>query len=315
MAFTIDSSGRLALPESLARGYASGPLALISHSSQHLLLAPTHGAGQVLLAGRLGELGVADLLSFFNLFRKTGVLHFDLDNGSKELFFEAGEVINATSTCPDEDLGAVLLDLGKVEREALARVCRESAGRVPLGGALVAAGLLDVRELWQASRALVEKIVYNLFVHQKGSFTYCERPGESFELPRLSLHTQNLIMEGLRRIDESALFRSRIPSLDLRVVATGRADTNLTPAEQRLLVLLAEQRRPVRELLRRAGLAEFEGLRLLYNLIGRGLVTVEEEIATVEGEFGEILTVYNGALAILFRRIAAVNAGFGRELG
>jgi len=51
MSFTIDRSGRLALPEPLARGYAPGPLALVSHSSQHLLLTPVSGPGQVLMAG------------------------------------------------------------------------------------------------------------------------------------------------------------------------------------------------------------------------------------------------------------------------
>ena len=53
----------------------------------------------------------------------------------------------------------------------------------------------------------------------------------------------------------------------------------------------------VREAVRRSGLGEFEGLRLLYQLAEKGLVTVEEAPGLRwEAILGEMLTIFNGAL-------------------
>ena len=67
-----------------------------------------------------GSSAVVDLLSFFNMFRKTGILRFRLAGGTKALYFQQGEIVFATSTFPEEDMGEVLFELGKVEREVLA---------------------------------------------------------------------------------------------------------------------------------------------------------------------------------------------------
>jgi hypothetical protein len=43
-----------------------------------------------MVTGSLGEISVVDLLSFFNMFRKTGVLRFDLFGGRKDLYLARG---------------------------------------------------------------------------------------------------------------------------------------------------------------------------------------------------------------------------------
>ena len=50
------------------------------------------------------------------------------------------------------------------------------------------------------------------------------------------MSTQNLIMEGLRRVDERALFLRRIHSFDAVPVLAGKAE-DLTAAEERLILL------------------------------------------------------------------------------
>ena len=134
---TIDSSGRLLVPQPAARDIGAQPLELVSSSSRHLLMRTIEGEGEVILAGMLGELGVPDLLSFFNMFRKTGILRFGLSGGVKELYFQQGEIGFAASGVPEEDLGEVLCELGKLDSERLQKVRQVAAGRATLGKLLV----------------------------------------------------------------------------------------------------------------------------------------------------------------------------------
>ncbi|WP_298040064.1 DUF4388 domain-containing protein [uncultured Desulfuromonas sp.] len=312
---TLDSHGRLGLPGHAARRIGERPLELTSHSERHLLLVAPGDDGEVILAGTLGEVSVPDLLSFCNMFRRTGLLRFDLAGGAKELFFEAGEVVYASSTFPEEDLGEVLYDLGKVDRESLQRARQFATGSNTVGKILVDKGGVTPKDLWTATRSQVERIVYNLFAFHGGGFSFVSKDLAGEEIVRLPMSTQNLIMEGLRRLDERALFMRRIGSLDAVPVADGEPGKGLSPAESSLFKLVAEGQGTVRELLRRSGAGEFEGLRLLFQLLEKEAVRLEDAPPVqLEGVPGEILAVYNGVLSLLYRRLVRKDPGFDREV-
>ncbi|HAD05494.1 MAG TPA: hypothetical protein DCF93_13050, partial [Desulfuromonas sp.] len=311
---TLESGGRMTLPPAVARNIGAGPLALVSHSSGHLLVAPAPAAAGVVLAGSLGSLSVADLLSFFNLFRKSGLLRFTFAGGGKELVFLQGEIVAATTTFPEEDLGETLFALGKVDRDALLRARQAAVGSGALGKILVDAGSVAAKDLWLAARVQVETIVYNLFTQATGSFVFHDDATPGDEQPRFTLSTQNLIMEGLRRVDERALFRRHIPSLDAIPVTCGKAADDLPHAEQRLLAHIAGGKLRVRELLRKGGLGEFDGLRMLHHLAEQGFVAMAAPKVEVSGELGELLGVFNGALATMHKQIHPVCPGFSQEV-
>jgi hypothetical protein len=311
---TIDGSGRLTLPAAALREIGSRPLELSSHSPRHLLFTAGGEEEAVVFAGRLGEVGVADLISFLNMFRKSGILHFAFAGGSKELYFQNGEVVFAVSTFPEEDLGEILFALGKVDREILQKARQSVAGHTTIGKILVDKGMVASKDLWQATRHQVETIVYHLFTFHQGNFSFLAKSLEQEEILRLSLSTQNLIMEGLRRVDESALYMRRIRSLDALVLPADPAAEGKTPAEQRLLALVRAGVRDGRELLSKSGLGEFDALRLLYQLLERGAVRLEAApVVAVSGAIGEILAIFNGALTALYRRIVVTNPGFPQE--
>lgn len=314
--FTIDSQGRLALPAPVVRSFAGRPLGQISASDRHLLIGVTDGNGALSLTGALGEFSVVDLLSFFNMFRKTGVLCFSLAGGSRDLYFHNGEIVFATSTFPEEEIGAILCDLGKLSREVLQKARQfTAAGKGGLGRLLVDKGAVSAQDLWLATRQQVETIVFHLFNFQQGSFAFVARELGENEILRLSMSTQNLIMEGLRRIDERELFLRRIGSLDLLLVPVGEGQIELGSVEKRLLGLISGETLDVRDLLRRSGLGEFDTLRLVYQLLERGAIRLEElPPVEISGDLGEMLSICNAALVALFRRVLAVNPGFNEEL-
>lgn len=308
----LDNQGRLLLPPAIARELALRPLELASHSERHLLLVVPEEAGSVILAGRLGEIPVVDLLSFCNMFRKTGVLRFELTGGSKSLFFQRGEIVNACSTFAEEEIGEILFGMGRISREVLQKN-RPSAGTNL--SQLIDKGVLEAKDLWLASRQQAETIVYHLFSFHQGSFSFLHRELAAEEVLSLSMSTQNLIMEGLRRVDERALFMRRLRSLGAFPAVTGKKAAGIDQAQQDLLKIVAEGRFPVREAVRRSGLGEFEGLRQLYYLVEKGFVAIEEaQTAAVEGITGEIITIFNAALATLYRQISRKSPDFRQEI-
>jgi hypothetical protein len=316
-ALSIDSSQRLSLPAFAVREIGTRPLELSSYSPRHLLLTstPAPKEGTVVMAGCLGEIEVPDLLSFLNMFRKTGILHFQLKGGSKELFFSQGEIVFATSTFPEHDLGEILYELGKIDREQLQKARQLVHQYGALGRVLVERGMLGAKDFWQACRHQAEMIVYHLFTCKEGGYAFCAQPLEGRETATLTMNTQNLIMEGLRRVDERALFTRRIGSFDAVVLPVKHPDESLGSAELALYQLIQRERHTVRELLRLCGHGEFDGLRLLYRLLEKSLVRLDASpVGLVDGVCGEILAVCNSALATIFRRITPQNPQFCSEI-
>lgn len=313
----LDSAGRIAIPDAIANGLNSRELTLASRSQRHLLLTTEGGGdGQIALAGMIGDLQVVEILSIINMFRKSGLLHFSLEGGSKDLHFDEGELVSATSTYPEEELGEFLLLAGKIDRDTLIKV-RQAAGKdaQEFRSQLLQSGRVTEKDLQDANRAQIETIVYHLIPCLKGDFIFLQRRKTTETPANLALRTQNMIMEGLRRSDERQVFMRTLRSHDALPVATGKSVADLSAEEERLLALAGSGRLTVRELIARSGLEEFQTLRLLHRLTGRRLLKVPElETQDVPADLAEILAIANGVLAALYQKINEKNHGFGLEL-
>jgi hypothetical protein len=309
----IDSSGRLDLPYFAVKEIGGRPLDLVSHSSGHLLfVSPNSG---ISLAGQLGEVSLVDLLSFINMFRKTGMLSLDLKGGRKQICFQQGEIVYAASTFAEEHICEILFDQGKLDRDALLKARQLGLGQTQTGRLLVEKEIISAQDLWLAARTQVEVIVYNLFALTEGSFFFREQEVEEEEQVRLQMSTQNLIMEGLRRIDERAMFLRQVRSLEAIPMPTGQNQEKLGEDERRLLAVVGSGRLNVRSVLRRCGLAEQDGLRLLHQLILKRAIYVEDApVLHIGGDIGEILDIFNGVLEALRRRIVERKPRFLEEV-
>ena len=311
----IEKGGKLLLPSTVLKSLGDQPLRLSSCSGQHLLLESAASADKVLMTGLVGEVGIVDLLSFFNMFRKSGLLQFELSGGSKGLYFQKGEIVYATSTFPEEEIGEILYGLGKFDREILQGARQFANGEIPLGKILVDQGIITSQDLWAATKNQVETITYNLFAFHDGSYLYTNVKPDENQVVRLSMTTQNLIMEGLRRVDERALYIQKIKSLDAMPVATGKIPNDLDSISQRMVALAQSGVSDVSELLRRSGSGEFDALRLLSQLVERGVVKMEEApTVAVEGVLGEVVKIFNGVLVAMHGVVSAKNPQFREEI-
>jgi hypothetical protein len=314
-ALRIEKGGHLSLPTNQVQDLGGRPLRISNSSSRHLVLEVEDSNGKLLMAGSLGDLAIVDLLSFFNMFRKSGRLLFSLLAGSKELYFKNGEIIFATSTFPEEEIGEILYGLGKVDRKTLTAARQKIKTPKSLGRFLVDQGVISSQDLWAATRGQVEAIIYSLFTFHEGSFAFFDWPLLEAKALSLSMNTQNLIMEGLRRIDERALYMQKVKSLDAVPILTGQVPNDLDSTSQKMLALIKQGVSDVKDLLRSAGTGEFDGLRLLNQLVERGVVTMEETpTVAVEGTLGEVIHIFNGVLSAMYRVVALKNPQFRQEV-
>ncbi len=312
---TVSSHGRINLPAGTVRQLRNQTLEVASCSRGHLLLT-AEGEGRVSLAGTLGDVSLPELLSFFNMFRKTGILRFRLPGGEKSLTLREGEIVHATSTFPEEELGEILFRLGKISREDLDRARQLATSRNPIGKVLVEKQMVTPKDLWQATHYQAEQIVFHLLRHDCGSFSW--EPGlPDKDVPStLSMNTQNLIMEGLRQADERGLFMEVIGSLEALPVACAESAEGLGPAELKLFERIRTVE-PVtaRELLRHVGLGEFDGLKALYQLIEKKLVRMQAPgNVDIPGRTGELIRIYNGAFKAMYARILPYSPRLADEI-
>jgi hypothetical protein len=311
----IEKGGKLLLPSKVLQSIGDQTLRLSSCSGQHLLLEPATSDARVLMTGVVEEVGIVDLLSFFNMFRRSGLLQFNLTGGSKSLYFQNGEIVYATSTFPEEEIGEILYGLGKFDREILHGARQFANNEIPLGKILADQGIITSQDLWAATKNQVETITYNLFAFHEGCYVYTNVKPDEEKIISLSMTTQNLIMEGLRRVDERAVYMQKVKSLDAVPVATGKVPNDLDSVSQRMVALVQSGVSDVNELLRRSGSGEFDALRLLSELVERGVVTMEEApTVAVEGVLGEVVKIFNGVLVAMHKVVSVKNPQFREEI-
>jgi hypothetical protein len=259
------------------------------------------------LVGDLAGLPAGDLLGFVSQWRTTGVLRVAAGGTLRSVAFRDGNVRGATSALASERIGQVAVRMGLVQERQVAEV--ESAGR-PIGRALVERGHINASDLWRVLREQVATVFHAMLVAREGVFWLSRGEPEEPE-GGLSLDTQALLVDAIRRIDEMELFRQSIP--DSAVYLRRREPRHqvaLEPEEERLLSLVDGQR-DIAELARRSHLSEFEATKVVYRLLQGGWAEIAEGPARpVEPPVDPARAVAAG-MNDIFREVAGAVASHG----
>ena len=222
--------------------------------------------GERILEGSLKAVSVPDVLTFVNLLKKTGTLTFRSGKTARRLYWERGDLVFATSSKPEESLGNFLVRHGKITGEQnLQSGLQVEPGRRQ-GKVLVQMGILTPKQLWWAVKNQVLEIIYGLCSLDEGLFFFEETPEANEEKIKLSTSTTNIIMEGIRRLDEWPRIKELIPTDDLAPVLAPHEvrDRGIRFMEGELEILaLVDGSRSVREIIHLSSLDEFETLRIL----------------------------------------------------
>lgn len=281
----IDADGRIK-PQNvrLRRWLAqrSGLWQLVPSAENLLVFHRLGGSVQGPASRRTGELqitgsieamgGLMDMITFLSNTKRTGAMVVLSDLLKKTLFFHEGDVRMATSNVPEDRIGALLYRFGQVTHDQLEQALAEQSGSRRLGRVLIDMGVLTPHDLYTAIRRQVEEIFYSVLLIRAGVFYFYNLEEESQATQQLNLRTQNLLLEGVRRIDEMSFFRERIPSK--ATVLEVHAD--ITPRQlgdlESKVYSLVDGHRPVDDIARESRLGEFETTRVLFHLMQLGYV-------------------------------------------
>lgn len=271
------------------------------------------------LEGNLASIQLPDVLTFLSMTRKTGRLIVRYEELERSIFWREGEIVFANSNSHEHSLGQFLLRNGKITEqhyvESMDRVTPETRH----GKLLVQMGAISPKELWWGVKNQVLEIIYSLFSWEAGRFEFRETREDIGERITLTINTSSLIMEGIRRLDEGARIREKIPSLDVLVAKVPGAVVDLdqldmSPGELGVLDYI-DGNRTVRELVGTAGLTEFEILRILFQFITARVVEIvpeERRSRTVfldvedSPELLKIISTYNDMFGELFDALESV---------
>lgn len=270
------SAGSVAVPQKDldALGVAPGTeVDVLVAPGAVVIIAPAATAGPY-FAGTLSAFSMVEVVQAIYSSLKSGrlLLHFSSAAGEvkKSIDFRDGEVCFASSTEPSDRLGAVLWRRAMLDRVTVER-CGEMVGPGrPLGKVLLEEGVLTAAELYQGLSQQVREIVLSIFLERSGEFVFLEGPPAQGDAVRLSERTRELLLEGVKRLQELERIESSLVADPDAVVfpAPGGAPPK-DPADARVLELAGGDR-TVEEIITASRLGRFAGYKAVANLIAAG---------------------------------------------
>ncbi|GAC1542071.1 MAG: DUF4388 domain-containing protein [Herpetosiphon sp.] len=236
------------------------------------------------LVGNLRDYALHDFLYLVERGYKTGSLLLQRDDDGAALYFDRGKLISVARPHRRERLGELLLRLEKVTPAMLDRATalQKNGDNRPLGTILVEVGAISKADLQSLIQHQIEDTVYDLFAWHEGEFKF-----EADALPAFDdvqaltpILIENLIMEGVRRVDEMSRIRERIPGNDMIVVLTNRANQkndhiNMTVDEWRVFARI-NGKTSIADIAQKTGLSSFDVSHVVYGLLTTGMAEVRK---------------------------------------
>lgn len=235
-----------------------------------------------------------------------GELHIFGPEAHRVLVIDQGGLRHAKSTSPDDKLGEVLFRMGLLKREQIDDLLRSVSADRRLGELLLRRELLDTQQLFQALRKQAEQVFYNALLVSEGHYLFAI-PSEERVAPEATVHIpiQGLLLEGVQRIDEMALFRERIPNAKVCPVAMGqpKAEQDLDE-EARKVLTLCNGEADIEAITRLMGLSEFQVTKAIFNLLRLGLVALSSGRSVDQGAVRRLVLHFNDIMQDIFIAVA-----------
>jgi len=249
---------------------------------------------KISLMGNIKIFGIADIFSMINMGQKTGVFLLETSDFIKSIYFKNGEIIFAQSNMPEERLGPILFKLGKITKQQWedAESSLELGKR--FGNILTNKGYITEEELNDGIKYQIEEIIYSVFSLTEGLFYFIEGELVYKDLSIYSINTQNILMEGYRRMDELQVIREKIPTKDVVLIKkTENPKTQLSANLQKIFDLI-DGEKTLNKIIRFSGFGEFNTFKMVYELVRLNLIDISEENeVAIDESISKMINNYN----------------------
>lgn len=239
------------------------------------------------LKGDLGDFGISEVFQLIGQQRKTGVLELTGSSKIVRLRFDRGAVVSAAplAEIAEGELADVLVRAGRLTREQVEALTREvatSARTVPR--LAVARGLLSAEELEAIEDLLTRETIFEVLRWKQGEFSFRAEPVEHQRRREALLAAEQILMDGLRMVDEWQACKRHVPNeaMVFRALQSfdeyhGRSTlARSMPDAARRVFELIDGRLPVQRIIDRALIGSFDTVRLLADMRTRGALEVAQ---------------------------------------
>lgn len=203
----------------------------------------------------------------------TGSLKVEGPSYQKALYFRGGRVLFGSSNDPRDQLGAILIESGKITPEQLEDVSAKMGPGSPLAKVLADTGFVNQRELSEAAQVKVERILSDVLSYDSGTFEF-----EDGVLPKgavdLKLSTEKLVLSAVRRISDRNFVLRHLEGLDVTFAPSLAATASVPELDGGAEDLLeqVDGTATLKEAAARTRLDEFDAAKIACALLFLGII-------------------------------------------
>lgn len=266
-----------------------------------------HGdAGKrVLMAGEIiSRTTVLEILNVIAAASWRGQMYVFGPDATRVLAIDQGALKHARSDHPDDRLGQVLYRNGLLSKAQLDQLVREVDPERRLGQLVLEKGFLQQDVLFQQLQKQVEQIFFASLLAREGTYAFVSDDGSDPPAHAVHLPVAGLLMEGVQRIDEMALFRERIPHDDLVPEVQPRTSATEIEENAQLVLAYADGERTIDTISRETGLGTFHTVKALYGLLQQGLVILRAKRSVDAASVRRLVGEFNMVLRDIFMAVA-----------
>lgn len=231
------------------------------------------------LQGNLDNFGLPEIFHLLTSGQKTGTLGIQKEDEVAMVYFRNGQVFYAYGPRKMARLGDLLVQAGKITPAQLENAMAEQRtdqGHRRLGEILLAKQWLSQDDLESAVRNQVEEVIYEVLRWGGGMFKFYEEQFPTDEEITIKISTENLILEGVRRLDEMSRIKDSLPPFEtvlaLAPAEDGRKKDIALQAYEWNVLTLIDGMRNLYEILDSAPTDRLATLRTLAGLYSAGLI-------------------------------------------
>ena len=233
------------------------------------------------LSGNLESFGVLEILQLMALQRKSGVLRLQNTDGQQQvLFLEKGRIVATRDRRANEDDPLIKFlhgasYLSDEQMQTLSAVQAQS-GRDALY-VMLSGGMIGRDRLVEAVTQHTQQIVDNLLGWRHGTYDFS---GDERSIPKLAfkvpLSVEELLMEGVRRMDELATIKQAVLAPDLHLLKSSDKVERSSVSRELLVVYdLVQGSTMVETIVARSPLGEYSTYEAISALLETGTLVVD----------------------------------------
>ncbi|MEA2030303.1 MAG: DUF4388 domain-containing protein [candidate division Zixibacteria bacterium] len=232
------------------------------------------------LQGSIERFTLPEILQLIASSRKSGTLGIQKDDSIVMVYFKKGEVIYGYGPRETFHLGQLLKErkvLNSDQLDEAIKIQAKSENSKRLGEILISQRFIDRADLELVVKKQVEELLYSLLSWQTGSFKFYENQYPTDEEIQVRLSVENIILEGLRRLDEMNMAKETLPNMDavytISATQAGRSrEINMRAAEWNIMALV-DGHRSLEQICKLSPAPHDETIAMLAQLSLAGIIT------------------------------------------